>query len=337
MGEAVLMFWYAETALHAGGSDSVGVVDLPIQRETTTRLPTVWGQSAKGALRDHARSGTQPWPDVDDVFGSAPPGSRGAGSGPPKPGWLAVGDVRLIAFPVPTLSRTFAWVTSPLLLARLTRMARLAGITGLPPVPNVIAGQVLTTSADWGQPEARLAVGEHVLEIGDGAGSVLPWARWLAGNTLPSPPGGETADPFTFFRSKIENDVFVVADDDLTTITEEHVELLPRVQLEADSKTVRHGPWYTEFLPAETLMCSLLRDCLPPKKDAAGNVTSRLDGLGERLDGELLVAGGDESLGKGLLWIRLLAAEGTAGQDDGPGQGAGAGRDDAVGQRRDVA
>jgi CRISPR-associated protein Cmr4 len=315
MGEAALLFCYAESAVHAGGPDSVGVIDLPIQRETTTGLPTMWGQSAKGALRDHARHGPEPWQDVEAVFGSPPPGSPGAGSDPPRPGWLAVGDLRLVAFPVPTLIRTFAWVTSPLLLARLTRQAQLAGIGGLPPVPSGTAGQVAPASAGWGQAGARLAVGEHDLEIADAQEPVTTWADWLAANALPAPPEAaaqqeeeqgarapqKEPDPFEFFRGKLRADLLLVSDDDLAELTREHAELLPRVQLEADAKTVAHGPWYTEYLPAETLLCSMLRDCLPP---AAGSGSPRLDSLRDRLDGELLVAGGDETLGKGLLWLR---------------------------------
>jgi CRISPR-associated protein Cmr4 len=173
-------------------------------------------------------------------------------------------------------------------------------------------------SAGWGQAGARLAVGEHDLEIADAQEPVTMWADWLAANALPAPPAQPEAatrreeeqharapqkepDPFEFFRGKLGADLLLVSDDDLATLTEEHAELLPRVQLEADAKTVRQGPWYTEYLPAETLLCSMLRDCLPP---ASGKESPRLDSLRERLDGELLVAGGDETLGKGLLWLR---------------------------------
>ncbi|KLL13030.1 MULTISPECIES: type III-B CRISPR module RAMP protein Cmr4 [Protofrankia] len=323
MGDSALLYCYAETAVHAGGSDSVGVIDLPIQRESTTRLPTIWGQSAKGALRDHAREDRKNWPDVEKVFGSAPPGSPDAGTDPPRPGWLAVGDLRLVAFPVPTLRNTFAWVSSPLLLARQTRMAELAGIRGLPPVPTVTAGGVVPAAAFWAEPGSQLAVGEYDLTAGPVEPAVTDWASWLADNALPTAPAqaahavegarpgagtgvAKASDPFAFFRDKLRTDLLLVSDDDLAALTEEHVELLPRVQLAADAKTVRHGPWYTEYLPAETILCSLLRDCLA---DAAGSASAaseppRLDGLRARLDGELLVAGGDETLGKGLLWLR---------------------------------
>src|SRR5260370_27370386 len=77
MDNAVL-FLYAESPIHAGGSDSLGAIDLPIQRECTTGLPVIWGQSVKGALRERARQAwTSPGdPDVEAVFGTAPPRSE---------------------------------------------------------------------------------------------------------------------------------------------------------------------------------------------------------------------------------------------------------------------
>ncbi|WP_239377156.1 type III-B CRISPR module RAMP protein Cmr4 [Frankia sp. Cj5] len=338
MGGCALLYCYAESAVHAGGSDSVGVIDLPIQREATTRLPTIWGQSAKGALRDHAREDGKNWPDVEKVFGSAPPGTSGAGTDPPKPGWLAVGDLRLVAFPVPTLRNTFAWVTSPLLLARQTRMAELAGLGGLPAIPTVNAGEVVPAASFWAEPGARLAVGEYDMAATPVADAVTAWAGWLADNALPAASDGggrpSPSDPFSFFRTKLRTDLLLVSDDDLAALTEEHVELLPRVQLAAEAKTVKHGPWYTEYLPAETIMCSLLRDCLPATSPAEPD---RMAGLRARLDGELLIAGGDETLGKGLLWLRWRGpdsrpasgpdsgdhggdhgADGSGGMSDGP-------------------
>lgn len=44
-------FLVCETPLHAGSGDSLGVVDLPIQRERHTSFPKIEGSSLKGALR----------------------------------------------------------------------------------------------------------------------------------------------------------------------------------------------------------------------------------------------------------------------------------------------
>ncbi|MCF8382799.1 MAG: type III-B CRISPR module RAMP protein Cmr4 [Chlorobium sp.] len=45
------LFLVCETPLHAGSGDSLGVVDLPIQRERHTSFPKIEGSSLKGAIR----------------------------------------------------------------------------------------------------------------------------------------------------------------------------------------------------------------------------------------------------------------------------------------------
>lgn len=45
------LFLVCETPLHAGSGDSLGVVDLPIQRERHTSFPKIESSSLKGALR----------------------------------------------------------------------------------------------------------------------------------------------------------------------------------------------------------------------------------------------------------------------------------------------
>jgi len=45
------LFLVCETPLHVGSGDSLGVVDLPIQRERHTSFPKIEGSSLKGALR----------------------------------------------------------------------------------------------------------------------------------------------------------------------------------------------------------------------------------------------------------------------------------------------
>lgn len=308
--DKALLFAYAETPVHHGGSESVGVIDLPVQREAASRLPTIWGQSAKGALRQHARANPG-WPDVTKVFGSEPPGSSGGDDQMLTAGWLAVGDFRLLAFPVPTLDHVFAWATSPLLLARLGRQANLAGIRGLPAIPEVKPGTALADLQRWGG-TGRVAIADYDLPIGVGLAEAAAWATWLADNAMPA-AGDAGGDAFEVFREKLRKDLIIVDDDQMQALGTECAEVVARVQLDPDKKTVKNL-WYTEYLPAETLMVSLLRSTGPDLGQLKG-----------ALDGELLVAGGDESVGKGLMWLRWLDANGAPIGAAGPNPGAGHG------------
>lgn len=299
-----LLFLYAESPVHAGGDASLGAVDLPIQREAGTGLPVIWGQSLKGALRSHTGS-SHGWDAaaVAAVFGDPPPrtgspetagagqqagrSDRGEGSTARslRPGTLSVGDAQLVAFPVPTIRETFAWVTSPLALGRLVRKAALADLADLPPVPDTGPSTVLAASSPWC---TRTVIGSYVtspvLDAATGA-----WARWLGGSALPA------AHVPDYFARKLATDLLTVPDGTLTPITREGVELSPRVQLAAEEKTVAYGPFYSEYLPSETVLAAVL-EC---SNDA------HLQRLRALLDNQILRLGGNETIGKGLLWCRF--------------------------------
>src|SRR5664279_6538646 len=99
--EQLLVFFYAESPVHAGADTSAGVIDLPIQREVATSYPVIWGQSVKGALREAAEDAG--WDNVGDVFGPAVDDATVS----PAQGKITVGDAHLVAFPAATLQRTF--------------------------------------------------------------------------------------------------------------------------------------------------------------------------------------------------------------------------------------
>jgi len=308
----MVLYLYAESPVHAGGSESLGALDLPIQREATTRYPVIWGQSLKGALRqaaeDAARSVTAPpggvtappgeaqgrWDTgmVLAVFGSEVGG--GDEGGATSAGLLSVGDAQLVAMPVPTLQRTFAWVTSQLALARLARKyAHLPGAEVVPAVPVTAPDQGAAPAGEWiGAVEV---LGPCLLELGAAANPALAgWAQRIARDLL----GGEV--PFGHLADKLRTDLLLAGADVMPTLLTECTEFVARVQLN-DDKTVNNGPFYSEYLPAETIMAAVLhlRD--------TGNAARHQAALHGLLDGALHQIGGDQTIGKGLVWTRLLA------------------------------
>lgn len=280
-----LLFLHAETPIHAGGAESLGSVDLPIQRDTTG-LPVIWGQSLKGCLRAHARDALDDADDVKDIFGSSPEDSN------LQPGWLAVGDARAVAMPVPTLRQTFAWVTCPLELAKLRRLARLVDVDTPSDIPRPEPETALSANDGW---TGRTALADLVVETAPDH-TVAEWAAWLADHATDADD-----DAFSFFHSKMSNDLLVVADGVHKELTTAAVDVVARVRLEENRKTVaRGGLFYEENLPAETVLVTLLRDV------DGGSDRSILH---ELVDGKVIVLGGDETVGKGLLWARLASID----------------------------
>lgn len=283
----LLLYLYAEAPLHAGAADSEGPIDLPIQREAATGYPVMWGQGLKGALREAAVEAG--WPDVETVFGSALT-EDGGGPGGTKRGDLTVGDAQLVALPVATLQRTFAWATSEIALSRLSRKyERLASQRGqLPDVPSVDGGAGLASRGHW---SGAQAVGPCAVTVEHDA-TVADWAERLALDALPN--GG----PFEPFTAKVQDDLLVVGSSVMPMLCRECTELTARVQLD-DGKQVKQL-FYSEYLPAETILAASLT-----LRNGGAEILGRLRHL---LDGALLRLGGDETVGKGLAWGRLVGA-----------------------------
>jgi CRISPR-associated protein Cmr4 len=121
------------------------------------------------------------------------------------------------------------------------------------------------------------------------------WAERIAADVLAWDP------VFGPFAAKLREDLVLAGSDLIVELLDECTEQAVRVQL-GESKTVKQGPFYSEYLPAETIMAASLT--LRGKGDTGDNRRA-VEGL---LDGELLQVGGDETLGKGLMWGRLVKA-----------------------------
>jgi CRISPR-associated protein Cmr4 len=292
-----LLYLYAESPVHAGAADSLDVLDLPVQREASTRYPVIWGQSLKGALRQAARDAPGWGGLVTAVFGSEA-GDR-AGDGGTTAGLLAVGDAQLVAMPVPTLRRTFAWVTSEIALGRVARKYAALGRQA-PPVPEIAQDRGAAPDEEWTRMPNEV-LGPCVVPLGDASDQGLrDWAGLLASDAI----GGD--DPFAPFGSKLRTDLLLAGSDIMPALLRECTEQAVRVQLGA-AKTVENGPFYSEYLPAETILAASLTLRRPAGGDAPpGDDDKHGQALRALLHGKLFQVGGDETLGKGLVWGRLL-------------------------------
>jgi CRISPR-associated protein Cmr4 len=281
-----LLFLYAESPIHAGAADSEGLLDLPIQREASTCYPVIWGQSLKGALRQAAVDAG--WGNrVTDVFGPTVEDRPGAGL---DAGSLVVGDAQLVAMPVATLTRTFAWITTRLALARLSRKYQRLNDAAIE-IPScrddaAVAGQPWTEKPD-------VVLGPCVTGVEKAAESLTLWAEKIAQDSIGTEQGLEP------FSKKLCSDLILVGDSVAGSLLKECTEMSVRVQLNA-SKTVAHGPFHTEYLPSETILAASLTLRPHQGKD---DVSTCLE---ELLSGTLHQVGGDETIGKGLVWCHLV-------------------------------
>jgi CRISPR-associated protein Cmr4 len=98
----------------------------------------------------------------------------------------------------------------------------------------------------------------------------------------------------------------VVHDDDFTHFVRHATEVVARVGLEYEQKTVRQGAlFYQEFLPAETLFYAVVLANPSRREGDATGADAILSYLRERLP-PVLQIGGDETTGKGFCFARLI-------------------------------
>jgi len=297
-----LLYLYAESPVHTGAADSLDVLDLPVQREAATGYPVIWGQSLKGALRqaagDAARGGRPGWtkPLVTTLFGSEPGGQA---DGATTAGLLAVGDAQLAAMPVPALRHTFAWVTSEIALARLARKY-VTTRRAVPSGVSVGADEGKAAGAAWASPSGEV-LGPFVVPVGPSPDdAVRAWAEQLAGDAICD------EEPFRPFARKLREDLLLVGSDIMPELLRQCTEQSVRVQL-GEAKNVQNGPFYSEYLPAETILAASLTLRQPANGgDTAERHRQHQEALRALLHDELLQVGGDETLGKGLVRARLL-------------------------------
>ncbi len=300
---ASMLFIYVETPLHAGTGRGLGGIDLPIQRERTTKYPFVQASGLKGRLRAEARrmvqDGQISLERFHAIFGPEP-GSEEVSE---YAGALAVGDARLLLFPVRSLAGVFAWTTSSDVLARFLRDAQLVGLQpGWDVPPEPAPGEALVGG------DAVLAGGKVVLEEFTFSSreeeGVRDIGQWLADNALPQ------EETYRYWRETLSSRLVILPRDAFRDFTTFATEVVTRVRLETETKTVEEGAlWTEECLPADTLlyaplMASSSRNAVP------------LDGSEvlwevQQLGLTRVVLGGDETIGRGVVALRFVNGGGT--------------------------
>jgi CRISPR-associated protein Cmr4 len=318
--ETGVLFLHAQTSLHPGSGTALGTVDLPIQRERHTQWPIVAGSALKGVLRDCCREkAKEQYQDKDEDDSQAEGPQKRTRSrrqqaneddplltavfGPGKPdessdhaGAACVTDARILAFPVRSLRGVFAWATCPAVLERLNRDLALAGreTIVLPDGPE-------RDKAHVSEGSSLLVDGKHlVLEESEfeRSGDASTVAAWIAENAV--------ADEAT--RRRLQTHLVVLTDDDFTHFVRHATEIVARIGLNYEQKTVRQKAlFYQEFLPPETLLYSLLLANPSRRRDQPMTAGEVLAYLHERLaEVPVLQIGGDETTGKGLCGVRLV-------------------------------
>ena len=285
---ARLLFVHALSPLHAGAGQGIGVIDQPTIREKATNLPYLPGSSLKGALRDAC-----PTHNRTRIFGPDPANASD------HAGAAQFSDQRLLLLPVRSLAGTFAWVTSPLILTRFARDVIDTGTdrAKLPAIPRsqdpaaCFVG-TFNTAITLPAREGRQVVLEDLDLQATTDDIISMWSEWLGTRLFP----GDAE-----WQAMLGERLCVVHDDVLTFLLTTATEVIARVRLMSETKTVAQGGlWYEEALPAETILSGLL--LAMPVAAAVDEVFAII----EDLTRSTIQLGGGATVGRGLCRVQLV-------------------------------
>lgn len=303
---AKIMFMYTETSLHCGSGSSLGVVDLPIQREKYTDYPVCQASGIKGAVREWFEM-TQLDNSQNKIFWTFGPDFE-RGDGDAFAGAATFTDGRLLLFPIRSLNGLFAYTTSRFALSRFKRDAQMSGAKDIPwGVPSESAHTVLGAkdSRVGITAQKKIVLEEYTYDFEE-KDEVTKIAEWIAANAIPN--GQEYDD---YWRKKVKTDLVILPDDVFRDFVKQSTEVQARIRINNETKTVDKGAlFYEEALPTDSMLYSVVM-----AHDPATDKSKRPQDLQDSqdvmkflctLDGKRLQLGGDVTIGKGIVNLRFL-------------------------------
>lgn len=283
-----LLLLHALTPLHSGVGQGVGAIDLAIARDRATGFPYLPGSSIKGSLRSVATA--MHLSNLQQVFG---PDTVNASD---HAGGVVFSDANLLALPVRSVVGTFGWVTSPYLLSRFARDAREAGISfGSFTLPSA-TDRARVTGASVLKTTDQKILFEDLDFKADEDEQVSAIATLIASLAFEDPEQ----------RASFVSRFCVVHDDAMSFLSQHATDVVTRVALEAETKTVKTGQlWTEENLPTETLLVSLV---IAMPNARTGDADSLLERVHACTSG-VVQFGGNATVGRGRCNVRMTGGE----------------------------
>lgn len=300
--EAKVMFIYTESSLHCGSGTSLGVIDLPIQREKYTDYPVCQASGVKGVVRE--------W--FENKYGEKDPKNKwtfgpdfGRGDGDAHAGAATFTDGRLLLFPVRSLNSVFAYTTSRFALSRLKRDLEMAGVKVDWTVPTESDDKIVgVQDSKIKDSNNKVVLEEYAFDF-QADDSVKAIAGWIADNAIPQ------GDEYKFWKDKVKTDLLILPENAFRDFVKLSTEVQARIQIDNKTKTVKSGAlFYEEALSSDSVLYSVIL-----AHDPACDTKERPDGLKTStdvmtflsgIDKERLQFGGDATIGKGIVNVNFL-------------------------------
>jgi len=268
--KANVLFLMNQTPMHAGSGDSLGIVDMPIQRERHTSFPKIEASSLKGGMREHfereiiSQEEFAKKTDKEQISLvtankiAASFGDEGTNNQRSKAGALGFTDARLLLFPIKSMKGVFAWITCPKIISKFNEELKLAKIKDDKNEDlqfNIMQGGLAAAESNLYLNDKNIILEEYTVEVNDKTktttkNEVNQLGEWLSEHVF---------DRKGYFAEKLMTDIVVLNDDDFKDFVNLSTEVITRTKISPETGTVEQGALFTEeYLPAESIMYSLV-------------------------------------------------------------------------------
>ena len=302
-----IMFINVITPLHNGAGESTGFIDNPIIRERTTSFPFVQAASIKGVFRDSYEVVLNS-NAVYALFGPEPDrGEEHIGS-------VSFGEGQLLAFPIRSLKGCFVWATSLLILHRLYQRLNIAGIE-YQELEELLSSLSLPLDHAYickGSTEQLLFTDNKLLleefpKDAQESDKLKKFTERISTSIF--------SEKDTFLKKEFEKKFVILPEDSFRYFVENTTEIVPNIRIGEKGVTKTGSLRYTEYLPAETILYSLMtfeksRINNNQVDNSAKNILLNTDKNVQEVfcafSPEVIQLGGDETTGKGLVKLAFL-------------------------------
>ena len=300
--KAEIFYIHMITSTHVGSGQDLGIVDMPIQRESHTGFPKIEGSSLKGSIREaieqklDANNNLGNDIQIHQVFGYD---ETNASEDIKKifekekqkqyAGALGFSDARILLFPVKSVKGVFAYVTSKEVLKRFKRDLEICKVENIFEIP---AKNSITKESKIKLKDDIVILEEYSFKVEEKE-KTTQLAEFLAKQT-----GIEG----------IKEKLIILEDDVFKDFVTQFTEVITRTKIDNATGTVKDGALFTEeYLPAEAVMYSLVM-ASPVFAPIEDKNKKGLDNEEKVLEffkevPEVIQIGGNATIGKGICKI----------------------------------
>ena len=304
--KANILLLKVETPLHAGSGDSLGIVDMPIQREKHTGFPKIEASSLKGSMREHFERKKGEKINDKEITNAkiyAAFGTDGEGNSEnSQAGALGFTDARLLLFPVKSMKGVFAWITCPAIINKFNEELKLAGIKKL---FDISKGNLTASGSNLYLNNKNIILEEYTFEVNEKPkeeNKVNELGEWLSQNLY---------NDESYIANKLKTDIVVLDDDDFKDFVNLSTEVITRTRIDNETGTVADGALFTEeYLPAESIMYSLVLTA-PEFTKENNKIFTKEEDLKDFFkdfifENPVMQIGGNATLGKGISRLSFV-------------------------------